>query len=157
MAKLRIKSELTIEEVQELFAFEMAYEKHSRWNPFERYLSRRCGLHLYKTSYGLYGYYESGRLDRYYEPQSSKTWCKIVVKNGEITCKILHNPYIVIINVLFLFYILQDILRKNWDSLGGALFYMFAGALLFNECFNDEDDIIKEIKRKLVVADDKVE
>ena len=149
MAKLKIESELTVEEVQTLFAGDMALTKHSRWGVFETYVCFREGLHLYKKPYGLYGYYESGRLDKYEQPCSMKTWCKIKVENGQITCKILHNPYLMGVTVLFLFFMLRDIFTRNWVGMAGVPILLVAVFFIYNEVFNDENAIIEEVKRRL--------
>ena len=107
MVKLKIKSELSKSEIQELFSSDYEMEKHSKWCIFKEYTSPRVGLHLYKTKTGLQGYYENGKKNRHGSLHCWKTWLKICVKESEtgslVSCKIIYNPYelIIFFGILF--------------------------------------------------------
>ena len=81
MRFIRIKTTLTMEQIDDKLSYYLEFNKHCSLNPFEDYdNSSRIGLHLYKNEKGYYGYYESGERGRHQYLQSTKNWFKLRVR-----------------------------------------------------------------------------
>ena len=126
MKDVKIKTELSKEEIIELFSDCLEIERHSSWALFGDYNSPRIGLHLYKKKYGLRGYYENGRRNRTGDLQSWKTWFNIRVDEMDgystVRCKVEYNPYLLIAFFLMLFSMFESVVTKAWDSAFGVIF-----------------------------------
>ena len=158
MKDRKIFTELSPEEVKELFSKEKEVEKHSIWNFFDSYNSPRVGLHIYETKKGLKGYYEDGTLNRYGSLQHLKTWFSLKIKPTDggsiVSYKVKYNPYFLILCCIVLFWTLSGIVKKEWNSLFGNFVSLILIIIFLNSAFNDEDAIFQIIRKRLGVIDD---
>ena len=132
---------------------EMESEKHSIWRIWDHYKSPRIGLHLYESKKGLRGYYENGSRDKYGSLRDRKTWFRLTIKPNEggsvVTCKLMYNPYIMMLFSVWLFLILEAIYLKNWSEIPGLLFILIIMFVFVNQAFNDVDAILNTVKDRL--------
>ena len=154
----KIFTELSPEEVKELFGKDKELEKHSTWQLFGDYTSPRVGIHVYETKKGLKGYYEDGTLNRYGRLQNLKTWFSLKIKPTDggsiVSYKVKYNPYFLILCGIVLFWTLSGIVKKEWNSLFGNFVSLILIIIFLNSAFNDEDAIFQIIRKRLGVIDD---
>lgn len=158
MKDKKIFTELSPEEVKELFSMDMETEKHSIWNIFREYNSPRVGLHTYETKDGLRGYYEDGTRNRHGALQNWKTWFHLDIKPTEggsiVCCRVIYNPYLAALFFMWLFSMLYVIVRKEWSALLGHAFTLIIMVVFMNGMFDDEDLIFQTVRKRLGVMED---
>ena len=159
MKDKEIFTELSPEEVKELFSMDMETEKHSIWKLWDDYQSPRIGLHLYKSKQGLCGYYENGRRDKYGKLKDNKTWVNLKITPHEqgsiVSCSVSYNPYLLIIFFFWLFCFFEVIITQDWENLSGHIFAIILMFVMINKVFNEEDLIFQEIRKRLGIIEDK--
>lgn len=161
MKDKEIFTELSPEEVKELFSMDMESEKHSIWHIFREYNSPRVGLHTYETKDGLRGYYEDGKYNRHGYLQRWKQWFQLKITPQEhgsiVSCRVLYNPYLLIIFFFWLFCFFEVIITQDWENLSGHIFALILMFIVLNQIFNEEDLILREVKKRLGGLENKEE
>ena len=159
MKDRKIFTELSPDEVKELFFKEKEVEKHSIWNFFGSYNSPREGLHIYETKKGLKGYYEDGSRNRYGSLQHLKTWFSLKIKPTEdgsiVQCRVEYNPYLFFLFFCWVSFLLGAIIKREWLAVSGLIFALIIMFVFLNDEFNKEDLIFQMIRNRLGVIEDK--
>ena len=156
----KIKTELSPEEIVELFECDLETEPHSVWGILGDYNSTRVGLHIYKTKNGLRGYYESGERPRRDGLLKIKTWFRLKIhqenNHSIVSTRVLYNPYLILLFLGVFYLLLQSIITMAWGRLIALAIMPFPIMFIFaNSSFNEEDIIFKEIERRLGVINER--
>ena len=159
MKDRKIFTELSPDEVKELFFKEKEVEKHSIWNFFDSYNSPRVGLHIYETKKGLKGYYEDGSRNRYGSLQHLKTWFSLKIKPTDggsiIQCRVEYNPYLFFLFFWWVSFLLVTIIKREWLAVSGLIFALIIMFIFLNDEFNKEDLIFQMVRNRLGGVEDK--
>ena len=122
-------------------------EQHSSWNIFEKYYSKRVGIHLYNKGNKIVGYYENGERNRHGDLNSAKLWFKFKIKEKSNKRTVSGYTYFCPILMLFFVFGLLDI--SVFQDVISSILLFGVFALFFFMNLKEEREAIECIENLL--------